>query len=115
VLSSIQSVEDIDKIEADLHDQFGTPPDEVFNLFGLMIIRHVCKELGIRDVSSGTTAVSLSFTEKTRLPATKVVELSLLPNKKYSITPDNRLKIRMNTITWQNIFEELNYLKKLTV
>jgi len=115
VLSSIQSVEDIDKIEADLHDQFGTPPDEVFNLLGLMMIRHICKDLGIRDVSSGSTAISLVFTEKTKLPATKVVELSLLPNKKYSITPDNRLKIRMNTITWQNIFEELNYLKKLTV
>jgi len=114
-LSTIQSPEDIDQIEADLRDQFGHPPDEVFNLFGLMMIRHICKDLGVRDVSSGLSAISLTFTENTKLPATKVVELSLLPNKKYSITPDNRLKIRMNTITWQNIFEELTYLKKFTI
>lgn len=112
-LSSIQGVDDIDKIENDLRDQFGPPPEEVFNLMGMMMIRHTCKELGIRDVSSGASAISLVFTENTKLPAHKVVELSLLPNKKYSITPDNRLKIRMNTITWQNIFEEVSYLKKL--
>lgn len=114
-LSGIQTVEDIDRIESDLHDQFGTPPEEVFNLLGLMMIRYICKDLGIRDVSSGSTAISLVFTEKTKLPATKVVELSLMPNKKYSITPDNRLKIRMNAITWQNIFEELSFLKKFTL
>jgi len=114
-LSGITKVEDLDQIENDLRDQFGTPPEEVFNLMGLMMIRLICKELGVRDVSSGASAISLAFTEKTRLPAAKVVELSLMPNKKYSITPDSRLKIRMNTITWQNIFEEITYLKKLTV
>jgi transcription-repair coupling factor (superfamily II helicase) len=113
-LSSIQSVDDLDKIENDLRDQFGAPPEEVFNLMGMMMIRHICKELGIRDVSSGPAAISLVFTENTKLPAQKVVELSLMANKKYSITPDNRLKIRMNEITWQNIFEEVSYLKKLT-
>jgi transcription-repair coupling factor (superfamily II helicase) len=113
-LSSIQSVDDLDKIENDLRDQFGSPPEEVFNLMGMMMIRLVCKELGIRDVSSGASAISLVFTETTKLPAHKVVELSLLANKKYSITPDNRLKIRMKEITWQNIFEEVSYLKKLT-
>lgn len=112
-LSGIQNVEDLDSIENDLRDQFGPPPEEVFNLMGLMMIRHACKELGIRDVSSGASAISLAFTEKTKLPASKVVELSLLPNKKYALTPDNRLKIRMNSITWQNILEEVGYLKKL--
>lgn len=111
-LSSIQTESDLDQIEEDLRDQFGSPPEEVFNLMGLMMIRLVCKELGIRDVSAGTSTVSLSFTENTKLPAEKVVELSLMPNKKYAITPDNRLKIRMKNVTWQNIYEELQLLTK---
>lgn len=112
-LSSIRSEADLDRIEEELRDQFGHPPEEVYNLLGIMTIRHICKELGIRDVSSGAAAISLAFTETTPLPAAKVVELSLLPNKKFALTPDNRLKIRMNTITWQNIYEELVLLKKL--
>ncbi|MBY0314164.1 MAG: transcription-repair coupling factor [Bdellovibrionales bacterium] len=112
-LSGIKAISELDGIEEELRDQFGQPPEEVYNLLGLMTIRHACKELGIRDVSSGASAISLAFTESTPLPANKVVELSLMPNKKYALTPDNRLKIRMNEISWQNIYEELNYLRKL--
>ncbi len=112
-LSNIQSADEIDQIEAALRDQFGQPPDEVFNLMGLMMIRLLCKHLGIRDVSSGTNTISLMFTEKTKLPPQKVIELTQMPNKKFALAPDNRLKVRMNAITWQGVYAELEYLQKL--
>jgi transcription-repair coupling factor (superfamily II helicase) len=112
-LSNIQSTEDIDQIENTLRDQFGQPTEEVFNLMGLMMIRLLCKTLGVRDVSSGINTISLLFTDKTKLPPQKVIELTQQANKKYSLTPDNRLKVRMNTITWQAVFAELEYLQKL--
>lgn len=115
VLSNITSIEEIDRIEAALRDQFGAPPEEALNLFGIMMIRHQCKELGIRDVSAGANAISLAFTEQTRFPGTKAIELAALPNKKYSLAPDNRLKVRMNAISWQNVFDELNYLLKFVI
>lgn len=111
-LSNIQTVDEIDQIEVALRDQFGQPPDEVFNLMGLMMIRLLCKKLGIRDVSSGINTISLIFTELTKLPPTKVIELTQLPNKKYALTPDSRLRIRMNAITWQNVYAELEFLEK---
>ncbi len=111
-LSNIQTHEEIDQIEATLRDQFGQPPEEVFNLMGLMIIRLLCKKLGIRDVSSGVNTISLIFTEQTKLPPAKVIELTQLPNKKYTLTPDSRLRIRMNAISWQNIYSELEFLEK---
>ncbi|MCB9072678.1 MAG: transcription-repair coupling factor [Bdellovibrionaceae bacterium] len=111
-LSSIHSIDEVDRIERAVNDQFGHPPEEVLNLFGIMMIRHQCKELGIRDVSAGAQAISLAFTEQTRMPVQKIVELTALPNKKYALTPDNRLKVRMNAISWQNVFDELNYLLK---
>ncbi len=112
-MAEISRPEDMDRIEDELRDQFGKLPDETLNLMGLMLIRHHCRELGIRDLSSGAKTISLAFTEKTPLPPEKVVRLAQLENKKFGLTPDNRLTIRMNNIAWPNIYEELLYLKKL--
>ena len=112
-LSEIESPEDLDRIEDELRDQFGKLPDQVLNLMGLMLIRKVCKELSVRDLSGGESTITLAFTEKTPLPPQRVIELASRANKKYSITPDNRLRIRMNDITWPRMHEELLYLKTL--
>ncbi len=112
-LSEIEKPEDIDRIEEELHDQFGKPPDQVLNLMGLMLIRTICKTLSVRDLSSGEAAITLAFTEKTKLPPKTVIELASRTNKKYSITPDNRLRVRMNEITWPRIYDELSYLQDL--
>jgi transcription-repair coupling factor (superfamily II helicase) len=112
-LSEIQTADDIDRIEDELQDQFGKPPPQVINLMGLMLIRKICKELSVRDLSSGESAVTLAFTEKTKLPPERVIELTSRANKKYSITPDHRLRIRINEITWPRIHDELSYLRSL--
>lgn len=114
-LSEIASQEELDRIEDELKDQFGPIPGPVLNLMGLMLIRKQCKDLGVRDVSAGLKSVSLIFTEKTRLKPEVAIKLALRENKKYSITPDQRLNIRMNSITWSNVYEELNYLLSLVV
>ncbi len=112
-LSEITSPEDMEKIEEELSDQFGKVPDQVLNLMGLMLIRHHCRELGVRDLSSGPKSISLAFTERTPLPPTEVVKLAQRENKKYSMTPDMRLIVRLQAINWPNIYDELLYLKKL--
>lgn len=112
-LADIRSHEDIEKIEEELKDQFGELPDATLNLMGLMLIRSICRELGIQDVSAGAKNVSLKFSPQTRMKPETVISLAMRENKKYSITPDNRLNIRMNSITWPAVFEELQYLKTL--
>lgn len=112
-LSEISSHEELDRIEEELKDQFGPIPAPVINLMGLMLIRKQCKDLGVRDVSAGLKNISLIFTERTRLKPETAIQLATRENKKYSITPDQRLNIRMNTITWSNVHEELNYLLTL--
>ena len=115
VLSNIKSPQELDEIESDLQDQFGKIPEEVLNLMGLMLIRKDCKDLGIKDIVSSKNAITLTFTDQTPLPPDKVIQLSLQENKKYSITPNNRLKIRMKKIEWPQIYQETSYLKKLCV
>lgn len=112
-LSEVRDEQDIDRIEEELKDQFGDIPEPTLNLMGLMLIRAQCKKLGVRDVSAGLKNISLIFTEKTRLTTETVIRLAMRENKKYSITPDNRLNIRMNSLSWPNVNEELTYLLTL--
>lgn len=112
-LTQIESANDIDDLEDELKDQFGKPPEEVVNLLGLMYIRHQCIQLGVKDISSGKEFLVLSFTENTPLPVEKVIELASRGNKKYSITPDSRLKIRIKEITWPRVLEEVEQLLNL--
>lgn len=112
-LSEVREEQDIDQIEEELKDQFGDIPEPTLNLMGLMLIRAQCKKLGIRDVSAGLKNISLIFTEKTKLSTETVIRLAMRENKKYSVTPDNRLNIRMNAISWPNVSEELSYLLTL--
>lgn len=112
-LSQIRQIQDIDEIETDLRDQFGPPPDSVMNLLGLMIIRRQCKDLGVRDISAGQKTISLAFTEKTRVRPQVVIDLALREKRKYSLTPDSRLIVKMETPGWPEIYEELEKIKKL--
>lgn len=112
-LAEIRSEDDLSRIEEELKDQFGAIPEPVVNLMGLMLIRRQCKDLGVRDISAGLKTISLVFTDKTRMKPETVIQLALRENKKFSITPDQRLNIRMNTITWTAVYEELRQLLKL--
>ena len=113
MLSQIKEASDLDRIEDDLRDQYGAPPEPVINLMGLMLIRRYCKDLGVRDLSSGTKTITLAFTPQTPLKTETVIRLATQENKKYSVTPDSRLIVRMNEISWARIMDELEYLKKL--
>lgn len=112
-LAQIENPEDLDRIEEELRDQFGKPPEPVINLMGLMLIRKQCRDLGVRDLSAGKVGVALAFTEHTPLSPQKAIELASRANKKYGLTPDSRLTIRMNEVNWPRVVEELDELLKV--
>lgn len=113
-LSHIRSQDDLSELEDDLKDQFGPIPEQVLNLMGIMLLRLKCKHLGIKDLTTGLKTLSLIFTDKTPLRTEVIIQLAMRENKKYSIAPDSRLTIRMNQISLQRIYEELDYLETLT-
>lgn len=113
LMSNLKTPEEMEQLESDLRDQYGAPPEPVLNLMGLMLIRYYCKLLKIRDLSSGPKSISLVTTDKTPLPPEKIIKLCSQTNKKYLLTPDGRLNIRMNSISWPAIYDELKYLDSL--
>jgi transcription-repair coupling factor (superfamily II helicase) len=111
-LSEIRNEQELEQIELDLKDQFGELPDAVLNLFGVMLIRQKCRTLGVKDVAVGLKNVSLIFAPSSPLKTETVIRLATRENKKYSITPDSRLNIRLNNLAWPNVLAELELLEK---
>lgn len=114
-LSEISGEEELEKIEDELVDQFGKLPDEIINLMGIMLIRKFCKDLGIKEVSSGKVNVSFAFTPQTQIDVSKLVELAIKDSKKFRLTPENKFLIRMEDITWPQVLESVKNLSKMKV
>ncbi len=112
-LSDIDQIEDIDEIENDMRDQFGKLPEQVINLLGLMLIRFLCKQLQIKDLSQGKSGITLQFTQETPLKTNQVLQLTSRADNKYSLTPESRLLIKMKNKAWERIYEEIMYLAKI--
>ncbi|MCX7977877.1 MAG: transcription-repair coupling factor [Bdellovibrionaceae bacterium] len=112
-LAQIESDADLEKIEDELRDRFGPLPQEAINLMGLMLIRKECRDLGVRDVSAGSKNISLIFTPQTPISTETIVHLATKESGKYSLTPDNRLNIRMSEMSWSNVYSEIRHLKSL--
>lgn len=111
-LTDIQTMDDLAKHEEALQDQFGPVPEPVRNLMGVLLIKSICKGLGIRDLSVGTKSISLAFTENTPLSVQAVLQLTSNRSKKYSLTPDSRLIVKTEALSWPSIVEELQFLEK---
>ncbi|MCO5112755.1 MAG: transcription-repair coupling factor [Bdellovibrionaceae bacterium] len=109
-LSTIESPEEIDQIEEEMRDQYGTLPDAVLNLFMMMLVKKICKDKGIKEVGSGPKNLSLKFDTSTTMSIDRILALTRQENKKYKLLPDDRLLIRMNEITWPRIYDEINFL-----
>lgn len=112
-LSAIESHDDMDRFESDLNDQFGKVPEQVMNLMGMMLLKKFCKDLAIRDLSAGTKSISLAFTDFTPVKSDVMIELVTGRPKKYSITPDSRLIVQMDEISWPKIYAELNNISMM--
>jgi transcription-repair coupling factor (superfamily II helicase) len=110
-LSDIESERDLDRIEEEMVDRFGQVPDVVTNLFGLMMIRKMCRDLAVRDISAGPKNVSLAFTDSTPARPEKLIQLAVRSPEKYQVTPDSRLVIKVTGSNWPAVLEELKYIR----
>ena len=110
-LSNIDSEDELDRFEQEIHDQFGKLPEPLVNLMGLMLIKNQCKELKVKDLTQSRVGISLTFYDKNPLSIDKVLKLCQLENKKYTLTPDSRLVIRIKEVTWPRVIEELQLVK----
>jgi transcription-repair coupling factor (superfamily II helicase) len=109
-LSSIDSVDRISDIEAEIRDRFGTLPPEVENLLGLMTMKHYLKQLHVVRMSSGPKRTSLQFAETTPASPEKLVKLITTNPKNYQMTPDQKFVYTVEDTDWKHQLSEIQKL-----
>jgi transcription-repair coupling factor (superfamily II helicase) len=112
-LASIESEEDITNIEQDLRDCFGNPPKEVYNLFGIMLIKLYLKKLRVRAVTTGKKRLCYEFDQSTDVKPEHLVKLIMVNPEKYAITPENKFLVTIEDEKWQTILEQTKELIRI--
>jgi len=74
-------------------------PEQVTNLFGIMLIRRLCKEMELGIFLADLKNLSLLFGNSIKVKPEAVVKLATQQSKKYQITPEQSLIIRLNSNT----------------
>ena len=111
-LSSVDSEEEIAEIESEIRDRFGTPPEEVISLLGLMRIKVYLKLLHVTRMSCGPKRTSLQFAPTTPASPEKLVKLVQKHSKSYAMTPDQKLVFNTESADWR---DQLKQVQKIAV
>ncbi len=110
-LTQIRGEEDADTIEDEFKDRFGSIPEPVINLIGLMLIRSLCKKLYITDISSGKKNLSITFRRDTSIKSETILALvkKTSKQKKGSVTlvGSHKIAVQMDNMSWSSVYQKL--------
>lgn len=109
-LSAVDEEETISEIETEIRDRFGSPPDEVVNLLGLMRLKLHLKRLHVVRMSSGPKKTSLQFAPTTPASPEKLVALIRSDSRRYCLTPDQKLVVEVKDTDWRALLMEIQKL-----
>jgi transcription-repair coupling factor (superfamily II helicase) len=109
-LSAVEHEEQIAEAEQEVRDRFGTPPEEVLNLLGLMRIKLYLKRLHVVRMGVGPKRTSLQFASTTPVSPEKIVKLVQDKSKRYSVTPDQKLVFEAPDASWSGQLREIQRL-----
>ncbi|MCB0403606.1 MAG: transcription-repair coupling factor [Bdellovibrionales bacterium] len=109
-LASVDEEDGIADLETEIRDRFGTPPEEVKNLLGLMRIKLYLKRLHVTHMSCGPKRASLLFAPSTPVTPERIIELIRTAPKRYAVTPDNKLVFNIDEADWPFLLQEIKTL-----
>ena len=81
-ISSIANEEQLQVLNSELSDRFGSPPEEVANLLYIAQIKIICRKLSIIHLTDRKGVVKIEFGKVADLNVNKVMNLIALSNKR---------------------------------
>ncbi len=112
-MSEAEGEETISELESEIRDRFGTPPEEVLNLLGLMTIKIYLKRLHVTKMNSGPKKTSIQFADTTPASPDKLVKLVQKNPKLYQLTPDAKFVFAVQDTSWKSQLTEIKKLADL--
>ncbi len=106
-LSNLLEMSELEEVIEEIRDRFGPPPQEVTNLFGLMSIRLLLKNLGISKLDIGRDTLTLTLPEETGIDTEHLLrQIHVRPNR-FRLLPKNRLRINTGTLSFPDDFSRV--------
>ena len=75
-IAAVQSVEEKEKLMAEITDRFGKMPVSVINLFGLGEIKHLANQLLVRSVVASSLGINIRFFDDHKISGSTLVKLA---------------------------------------
>ncbi|MBI3541119.1 MAG: transcription-repair coupling factor [Deltaproteobacteria bacterium] len=92
-LASLDNEDEIDPIDEELRDRFGTPPTEVENLMELSVIKAFAKKLRIKEIRYDGRNFTYAFDPSSPLPPHLLTDRIKKEPKRYRLTPDFKFTV----------------------
>jgi transcription-repair coupling factor (superfamily II helicase) len=108
-IASTQSNEELNSLEFEIKDRFGIPPLEVKNLFDIMRIKIMAKELLITEIHHLNGRIRIRFLPETKVTPQDIFEFQKSKDGRISFIPEG-LEIDVRGILWEEVFEEISSL-----
>jgi transcription-repair coupling factor (superfamily II helicase) len=106
-LASHRSEEELQEISNELVDRYGRIPESVSNLFEVVRLKNLLKTFLIRRLDFNGRDIILTFDERAAQYLEKILNLIHRQPRKYSFTPDYKLKLAFRDKDWKRIVEEV--------
>jgi transcription-repair coupling factor (superfamily II helicase) len=93
-LTSLNSAAELDDMEDELRDRYGSLPVETLNLLTILLIKIDMKQLKIKKLEQGKDTFVLSFHHQTPVKPETILGLVNKSKNRIKFTPDSRMVIR---------------------
>jgi transcription-repair coupling factor (superfamily II helicase) len=93
--SAARDEAEIDRLEEELRDRFGQPPEEAQNLLWLIRIKLLLKRIGVDSLTVGPEKVALTPGPSSRLDPVRAIALISSQPGRYQLTPDSRFVAKL--------------------
>lgn len=108
--SSLKDERELDEMKPELLDRFGPVPEMVKNFMELIALKILLKQCMVKEAVIGENSATFLFHEHTPVNVDSILALVKGAPKKYTISPDMRLKMSGTSGGW---FKVLQSAKKI--
>jgi len=98
-LSSLRDKSELEEMREEILDRFGSPPQEVENLLGLMGIRLVLKRMRVSRLDAGPRSFTLTFSQDGERDPMKLVKFVTSRSQRFDFLNQNRLRVRLDSLS----------------
>ena len=94
-LAKIIQISEVENLRKELRDRFGPLPAETVALLEKIMLKILCKKIGVQRLELGTHRMVITFSEKTRVVPEKITNLVQKDPQRFRLTPDYVLQVRV--------------------